>query len=291
MQKPEVRRQVDLEVKSAAPIEGKYGPQWLLEVLPPWSKYPFKSWIDRDPNSDFSIMPGIYTCIVEKGALKDGKSGDADWDWNWKIITFALGGKEDPRGAAYDAGGAPSPVQTNVQPASQRTGTAPQGVSTPVSQIPVYEDQEAIRRRSIERQTSLHRAVEHATNTNQGDVQDVLDIAASFYDWLSGAENTPQEPPVNEPQGTVGQRNEQSGLSALDEEAAAPKALPDAPADMTEAHFMGWCGDHGFAGAQIYEALGKMGIQQWIRDGKSPAQAWQRMKAKYEEGGKAARDE
>ena len=191
-----VRRQVDLEIRSAAPVEGRFGmAQWELSAKPPWSKYPFKAWIDRDENSDVAIMPGVYPCIVERGALKEGKSGDADWDWHWRIRAFnqqVQGGAEPPPpGVSYDAAGTPAPARPLPAPGTPAASTAAP------APVPRYEDQEIVKRRSIERQQALRLSVDyHAGKDAATDA--VILAAESFYSWISGTP-APAEAPLDDP--------------------------------------------------------------------------------------------
>jgi hypothetical protein len=189
-----VRRQVDLEIRSAAPVEGRFGiAQWELSAKPPWSKYPFKAWIDRDENSSASIMPGVYPCVVERGGLKDGKAGDSDWDYHWRIRTFNVREDEVSGGTSYDAAGTPTPRFTPARPLPT-PGTPSGSTDAPV---PRYEDQEIVKRRSIERQQALRLSVDHHAGKDAA-TDAVILAAETFYSWISGtpatSEATPDDP-------------------------------------------------------------------------------------------------
>lgn len=94
-------RVVNLELKSAAPVQGKHGPQWQLEVQFPWSKYPSRCWIDRR-ESAVLIEPGVYRCQVARGGVIGDRDGTADWHYNWRIVEFGL----SPEGAGDEGLGA-----------------------------------------------------------------------------------------------------------------------------------------------------------------------------------------
>lgn len=169
------RRHVTVELHSAAPVVGKYGPQWEISLTYPWSKFPSKAWLERDFNGS-PIMPGPYECLVERGKLKQGKFGDADWDWNWSVVLFD----------------APTPF-VDAQPSGGSQGTQPppkppQGAPAPAqgSYDNVINAREAAKQDSIHRQVALKAAVEYLAAHDDDIV--VTTIAQLFYDWLSGKE-------------------------------------------------------------------------------------------------------
>ena len=168
------RKRTQVSVRSAESTSGRYGPQWTLTVSYPWSKgKTSRAWIARD---EFlaEIQPGMYECLVEKGA-KWADDTEEDWGYNWKIVEFgsgAVGAVEADRPAA------PKPI-------------APLPARDPT-------------RTSIERQTSLNRAVDLmvadivAKNDTEWDRKDVLANAEVFYNWLSGSSEKPEEPRTEE---------------------------------------------------------------------------------------------
>ena len=161
------RRNVAIEVKSAAPVQGKYGPQWQVECTLPWSKFPGKLWFDRKP-SDKLITPGPYRCILEKGALiKPEYDGKMEWMFNWRGIEFD----------APEVFGNDGQVAPDV--------THPADPKSPPS-VPKYEDQETVRRASIEKQVALKAAVEYAVGIfGYGGPVNVTETATIFYRWLT----------------------------------------------------------------------------------------------------------
>jgi len=144
----QVRKRVQLEVQSIAKAEGRFGAQWQLEVVYPWSQYPTKAWIDRSqyPNEP---GPGRYWSLVERVRLRDGKSGDQEYDYNWRIIGFDV--------AAPEAAPEAAPAENN----------APQAASSPGKPraVPVYPEDtnradHPTKRRSIERQSAFNLAIQ-----------------------------------------------------------------------------------------------------------------------------------
>jgi hypothetical protein len=88
------------DVRTAAPVEGKYGPQWELVVQWSFSNYTSRAWIDRDP-SVTAIAPGKYWCIIERrklNAKQDGTihDGSQHWMYQWQIVGFDVGDDADP---------------------------------------------------------------------------------------------------------------------------------------------------------------------------------------------------
>jgi hypothetical protein len=172
------RKRTLVAVRSAESAPGQYGPQWALVVAYPWMKpgRTAKAWIPRDEFAP-APEPGQYSCLVEKGSKWATESeGDEDWQYNWRLIG-GLSGVED----------AP-PTEATVAP-------------KPLASLSADRDPT---RTSIERQTSLNRAVDLmvadivAKNDTEWDRKDVLANAEVFYNWLSGSSETPQEPRTEE---------------------------------------------------------------------------------------------
>ena len=80
-------RDVQIEVRTCAPVDGNQGPQWQVEfVVPSISKFPQKSWFDRTGTGQ-GIAPGTYNATIERGKLKDGKDPNTDFNWYWNLIS------------------------------------------------------------------------------------------------------------------------------------------------------------------------------------------------------------
>lgn len=163
-----VRKRINLEVKSAAPVEGNYGPQWELAIQWPWSQYPSKAWIDRDVDGP-TLQSDTYTCVVERGELKDAQKGTAEWNYKWKIIDF----------------------ETNVTSIS--TVSIPEDKPGIIdTTAPEYRDPTRV---SIERQVCLKAAVELAA-ANGESTDHIITNAQVFYNWLSQAPSESNEKPA-----------------------------------------------------------------------------------------------
>ena len=171
------RKRTLVAVRSAESAPGQYGPQWALIVAYPWMRAgrTAKAWIPRDEFAP-APEPGQYSCLVEKGSKWATDSpGDEDWMYNWRLIG-GLSGVED----------AP-PTEATV---------APKPLASLSDRDPT--------RTSIERQTSLNRAVDLmvadivAKNDTEWDRKDVLANAEVFYSWLSGSSETPEDARTDE---------------------------------------------------------------------------------------------
>jgi hypothetical protein len=99
-------RAINVEVKSVATVEGRFGPQWQCQiVLQGISEFEKRAWINdanaqTDNNRVFhpraldQPVPGTtYPCIVRRGDLtkdRDGNlhDGSRDYHYNWKIVEF-----------------------------------------------------------------------------------------------------------------------------------------------------------------------------------------------------------
>jgi hypothetical protein len=166
------RKRTLVAVRSAESAPGQYGPQWALIVAYPWMRAgrTAKAWIPRDEFAP-APEPGQYSCLVEKGSKWATDSpGDEDWMYNWRLIG-GLSGVEDAE-----------PTEATVAP-------------KPLAPLPDRDPT----RTSIERQTSLNRAVDLmvadivAKNDTEWDRKDVLANAEVFYNWLSGSSETPED--------------------------------------------------------------------------------------------------
>ena len=187
MTEPGVRKQVNLAILSAAPVEGAYGPQWKMEAVAEWSKYPMWIWFDR--NEGDTIMPGSYPCLIERKELKRGQDGSREYHYNWKGITFNVT-VEGTTGYGVDGDGGPS-----------ATSHPPLHV---IPTTPSWSDEndrrEATKRNSIESQTAMNAAVE-ALKAGL-DLIHLLEIHKTLYLGLRDVQkaDTPNEepPPLDE---------------------------------------------------------------------------------------------
>ena len=130
------------DVRTAAPVEGRHGPQWELTVQWSFSNYPSRAWINRDP-SVTAIASGKYWCIIERGKLnakQDGTmhDGSQHWMYQWRVIGFDIGDEAD------------APVNApSVAPVTPINASA----SIPKTSDTTNRDDHPNKRASIERQS------------------------------------------------------------------------------------------------------------------------------------------
>jgi hypothetical protein len=175
-------REVTVEVKSAAAVEGRYGPQWQLEAQPPWSMFPTKFWVDRFQGAE-APTPGLHICLMEQGMLRPGKGGDHEYDYNWKIISIDTPG---------DTEVAP-PHDPNIAEVRQATASPAQWADSPM------KPDHPTKRRSIERQVARTSTMEYrmrcieATlklmaefgDTTRMNAEQVLEDANQYWNWVT----------------------------------------------------------------------------------------------------------
>jgi hypothetical protein len=234
-----------VRVNSAAPVEGTYGPQWALDVIYPWSKFPTKAWIPRLAGED-AIMPGEYPCVVERGQLREGRDPEREFNYNWRITAVNVIDTEGP---------------TLVE-AVERESTVRQERTVEPSKptpAPSYEDAQAITRKSIERQVSLKEAVSlhvqlsGTVTAADGLVQDVLATAERFYEFLRFQELVPFEKAVADPE----------VAPALEE--AAENIFP--PEELSFDNFWAWAKQIDKKGqADVTAALGGKPVGMYLTD-------------------------
>jgi hypothetical protein len=197
-----VRHNVILHLSKVSAAQGNSGPQWELEgdvsALPGepgnWGDWPPRFWIDADgPQPEL----GYYRCVIERGKKKkDAYSGDIEFHYRWKMVSFNNTPHE------------PQPV--TEQPA-QPSGTVPQGIGGVADVITILPESDAARRdrttrRSIERQVALKAAVELVIaypppkGDQDGAITATISLAGIYYGWLSHTpEPTEAQAPASEP--------------------------------------------------------------------------------------------
>ena len=257
------KRQANIEIKAAAPVEGNYGPQWQMEVVVPWSKYPFKGWIDR---ADGEAPPnGAYSALLECGKLKQNKNGSADWDWNWKVLDLFANEAEEPQDAEVDV--------PATQPDPQMREFPKKEAPAPVAPAPTYESQEAVRNASIQRQTALKAAVDFYTNDEKATSAMVVVAAEYFSRFLSGETKVvaldvsipvsdDNEPP---PSGEPGvEDNEQDDPPPEHEDVIIdnpPAQWPIPEGIMSQSKLTIWYEQHKKTGRDVTRALGMSAVK------------------------------
>jgi len=170
-----VRRRMKLEIRSAAKVEGNRGPQWQLEAKYPFSQYPQKGWIDREEGSE--IAPGTYWCGVERGALKDGKSGEKDYDYFWNIVAFNI---PVPDGTAPAAG---APLTTSPPKA---VASAPDWHAEPMKPMNPRDQRSIWRYQAAGLAMTAELKAREFGDVETIDMDRVVHRAAALYNgWLS----------------------------------------------------------------------------------------------------------
>jgi hypothetical protein len=262
------REEVTLQVNSCAEAEGKYGPQWQLEVIFPWSQYPTRAWVDREIGKG-PIQPGDYTCIVEQGKLREGKDPGQRWNFNWRILEL--------KG---------SPVTGEPAPVVPRTAPRPSAAAVPVNQaadVPIHTpkpvfgtptEMDLRREQSIQQQVALKAAVDLVVawiaqplgQDEEGvDVDQLFENVSSIYTRFTGSQLPLGGPAVETPE----EVSEQTVVFDMDQ--PAPEA-PSSPPEPREG------ADGGTAGEMFVErvkALGKsredvdvvleMDLKSWLK--------------------------
>jgi len=185
-------RAITLVINKASVVEGRNGDQYELESKVPWSQYPERFWIDCSWVDQIPRANDLVKCMVSVRDLKDGKDGDHDYDWRWKIDQWGIDAVE-----AADAPASPRP-----RPSGQvKDNSSPEEWSRSkpaVTRAPAWEEQpmkadHPSKRRSIERQAALKAAIDYLPDKESAG--DLLDVASLFYQWISAAPEATQVPP------------------------------------------------------------------------------------------------
>jgi hypothetical protein len=192
-----VRRNVVLHLNEISAVEGNYGPQWKLSgdvsALPGqsgnWGKFPSLFWID---NNGTQIQLGPYPCIIERqGKNKPEYSGDVEWHYRWKMISF------NATSAVPQA-----PQRTESTP-PDLSGTMPQGRGgiphAPNFALPESDAdrREREKRDSIHRQVALKAAVEFTIAYSEVAGDDKVTFVLALMETFNGRLNA--EAPKVEP--------------------------------------------------------------------------------------------
>jgi len=109
-------------MESAAPNEGRLGPQWKMKVnIPSESKYPYNLFMNKEWATPEEVMSGEHTFGLIRGNLKkvDGVPKDGQYNSNyfWNVVQF----DEQGDGVTYhnvpnsEVGNATAPSPAGVQ--------------------------------------------------------------------------------------------------------------------------------------------------------------------------------
>ena len=84
------------DVKTCAAVDGRNGPQWLIEVAVDFSQYPLKIYLEQSDYPD-PIQPGLYPrCVFERLRLiSPDRDASVDYNWRWRVASFDAAPPED----------------------------------------------------------------------------------------------------------------------------------------------------------------------------------------------------
>jgi len=84
------------DVKSCAAVDGRNGPQWLIEVDVDFTQYPLKIYLEQSDYPD-PIKAGLYPrCVFERTRLiSPDRDASIDYNWRWRLASFDAAPPED----------------------------------------------------------------------------------------------------------------------------------------------------------------------------------------------------
>ena len=116
------------DVRSCAAVDGRNGPQWLIEVAVDFSQYPLKIYLEQSDYPD-PIQPGLYPrCAFKRDRVKKGKDPAEDYNWLWKLVSLDAEAPETPEDVWV---GDPSTIDGSAEP---HPGPRPDPAPAPVPQ-------------------------------------------------------------------------------------------------------------------------------------------------------------
>ena len=137
------------DVRSCAAVDGRNGPQWLIEVAVDFSQYPLKIYLEQSDYPD-PIQPGLYPrCVFERLRLiSPDRDASVDYNWRWRVASFDAAPPED----AWV--GDPSTIDGSAPPQpAPAPAPAPQPSPAPSTEMTNRDDHPA-KRASIEGQSA-----------------------------------------------------------------------------------------------------------------------------------------
>jgi len=137
------------DVRSCAAVDGRNGPQWLIEVAVDFSQYPLKIYLEQSDYPD-PIQPGLYPrCVFERLRLiSPDRDASVDYNWRWRVASFDAAPPEDAwvgEPSTIDGSAAPQPAPAPAP--------APQPSPAPSTEMTNRDDHPA-KRASIEGQSA-----------------------------------------------------------------------------------------------------------------------------------------
>ena len=141
------------DVKSCAAVDGRNGPQWLIEVDVDFTQYPLKIYLEQSDYPD-PIKAGLYPrCVFERTRLiSPDRDASIDYNWRWRLASFDAAPPED----AWV--GDPSTIDGSAEPhpgprPDPSPAPAPQPSPAPSTEMTNRDDHPA-KRASIEGQAA-----------------------------------------------------------------------------------------------------------------------------------------
>ena len=147
--------------------------------IPSWkSKYPTTLYNVSDEDQAALPMGAELAVVLRADRQKDNTKGDAPWHYFWSFERIAT-----PQEVADADAPPPAQATANEQPPEYAATRDPQ----PQPQPQPYQDAEAAKNRSIQKQVALKAAVELVVTQDVSGavVPYVTETAQAFFDWLA----------------------------------------------------------------------------------------------------------
>ena len=180
-------------VKSCAAVDGRNGPQWLIEVDVDFSQFPLKIYLEQSDYPD-PIQPGLYPrCEFRRLRLiSPDRDASIDYNWRWRLASFDAEAPEIPEAPEDAWVGDPSTIDGSAAPAPAPTPAPTPQPSTAPSGEMTNRDDHPSKRASIEGQAANKiraRVLEVAgrlvaaemSYTSDVDSQNWHDVAEAWY--------------------------------------------------------------------------------------------------------------
>ena len=119
------------DVKSCAAVDGRNGPQWLIEVAVDFTQYPLKIYLEQSDYPD-PIKLGLYPrCEFRRLRLiSPDRDASIDYNWRWTLASFDAAPPED----AWV--GEPSTIDGSAPPPDDFSTFEPHGADMPPAPRP-----------------------------------------------------------------------------------------------------------------------------------------------------------
>ena len=182
-------------VKSCAAVDGRNGPQWLIEVDVDFSQFPIKIYLEQ---SDYPepIQPGLYPrCEFRRLRLiSPDRDASIDYNWRWRLASFDAETPETPETpedawvgepSTIDGSAAPAPAPAPTPAPTPQPSTAPSGEMTNRDDHPAkrasIEGQAADKIRARVLEVAGRLVAAEMSYTSDVDSQNWHDVAEAWY--------------------------------------------------------------------------------------------------------------